>query len=141
MRNFFIPSGATPTAAHPFSDTFDTGEPNAQQGRQRDTPFDLRGAERLGPDWSDEFMAWVDEHKRYPEQAIVNGEDGDAAVQMTVDRYGRVTGVRVVQRSGSTWLDAGLSAMFRDARLPPFPPGNSPEDLSITFTMHYILER
>ena len=83
----------------------------------------------------------MDEHKHYPEQAIANDEDGSSGVRITVDRYGQVTEVRLVRRSGSTWLDAGLTGLFRDARLPPFPPGTHDEAVTITFTMHYILER
>ncbi len=141
MRSFFIPSTASvASAAHPFSHAL-SGEPAVQRGMERDNPFDMRGAEQLGSDWSNEFMEWVDEHKHYPEQAAANNEDGNSAVQFTVDRYGRVKEVRLVERSGSVWLDMGLTGMFRDARLPPFPPGTAEKDVTITFTMHYILER
>ena len=140
MRSFFIPSTAS-TASHQFTHDFSSGEPAVQRGVERNNPYDLRGADQLGSDWSNEFMQWVDEHKYYPDQAIANDEDGNSGVQFTVDRYGRVTGVRLVRRSGSVWLDMGLTGMFRDARLPPFPPGAPGKDVTITFTMHYILER
>ncbi len=140
MRNFFIPS-ATSAAAHPFSHSLESGTPAARRGRREDNPFDMRGAEQLGSDWGQAFMAWVDEHKHYPEQAIANDEDGNSTVQFTVDRYGRVKEVSLVQRSGSVWLDMGLTGLFRDARLPPFPVDAPEKDVTITFTMHYILTR
>ncbi len=140
MRSFSIPS-TTQASAHPFSRALADAEPAVRRGRRDDLPFDMRGAEQLGSDWSNAFMAWVDQHKHYPEQAIANDEDGSSGVQFTVDRYGRVKEVRLVERSGSVWLDMGLTGMFRDARLPPFPYGAPEKDVTITFTMHYILLR
>ena len=101
----------------------------------------LRGAERLGTDWANALSAWVEAHKYYPQQAIANEEDGSPQVEVTVTRDGRVQSVELEARSGSQWLDLGLQALFRNARLPPFPDNTSENQVTFHFTMHYILVR
>ncbi len=140
MRSFFIPSTASGNA-HPFSRAFASGDQAVLRGKSNDRSFDLQGADQLGSAWINAFMAWVDEHKHYPEQAAANGEDGNTTVQFTVDRYGHVKEVRLYERSGSVWLDMGLTGMFRDAHLPPFPYGTAENDVQMLFTMHYIIDR
>ena len=104
---------------------------------------DIHGGEDLGSDWMNEFSAYVERHKRYPEQAAQNNDEGDTTVQIVVNRDGHVEGrdVDLVGRSGSQWLDLGLMGMFRGARLPPFPPGAPRDQETITVTMHYYLTR
>lgn len=105
--------------------------------------FDVRGAENLGPDWMNEFSAWVEEHLRYPELAAANGEDGTNEVSVRVNRYGDVGShdVELEQRSGSTWLDYGTQSLFRSKKLPPFPPDAEDQELTIHVTIHYIIVR
>ena len=92
----------------------------------------------VGPDWRNELSAWVRNHAYYPEQAAMNGEDGDVMVQVVARPNGHVTSVEMVQRSGSRWLDMALTALFRDANLPPL---HTDEGITFNFTMHYILIR
>ena len=54
---------------------------------------------------------------------------------------GRVRSGRLVRRSGSVWLDAGTVSLFRNAVLPPFPPGADPSGVTIDLTINYILTR
>ena len=110
------------------------------QGPSREAP-QIRGAERLGADWANELSAWVEAHKYYPQQAILNGEDGSPEVDVTVRRDGTVLAVDLDARSGSQWLDLALQALFRGAHLPPFPDGAGTQQLTFHFTMHYILVR
>ena len=107
--------------------------PSSEQGG------DIQGAEQLGPDWGSELEAYVQEHARYPEQAVRNGEQGDSMVRVTVDSTGHVESVALEQRSGSVWLDTELLSIFRHARLPPFPAGTDQPGITFHFTMHYIL--
>ncbi|MBX9697967.1 MAG: TonB family protein, partial [Acetobacteraceae bacterium] len=110
-------------------------------GRMTPEPqMDVRGAQ-VGPDWRNAFRRWLEEHKRYPEAAIVLGQSGSPRVHLVVSPDGRVTSVQLTRRSGSVWLDAGLVGLFNGARLPPFPPGADPSGVRIDFTMHYILIR
>jgi protein TonB len=92
-----------------------------------------------GLDWRNLFRAWVDQHKYYPTQAILNDDEGEATVQLMIQPDGRVTSVQLVGRSGSQWLDMALVALFRDQTVPPLRGETEPFDL--TFTMHYILIR
>jgi TonB family protein len=101
---------------------------------------DVRGAE-VGPDWRNAFRRWVDENKRYPENAVVAGHQGRSRVQIIADPNGKVRSVRLIGPSGSVWLDAGLVSMFRGATIPAFPPGADPNGVTIDFTMNYILVR
>jgi protein TonB len=110
------------------------------QGPSRDAP-EIRGAERLGTDWANLLSAWVEAHKYYPQQALINGEDGSPEVEVTVRRDGHVQAVELDTRSGSQWLDLALQALFRGANLPPFPEGTGDQQLTFHFTMHYILVR
>lgn len=102
---------------------------------------DMRGGEELGSDWGDEFIAWVNEHKRYPDRAAEEGEHGEVTVDVTIGRDGRVRDVRLVGPSGyrDELLDISLLGMFRGEQLPPFPDGVNKDSVTITLTMHYIL--
>ena len=109
-----------------------------RQGAYDNTPFSRVAGAHVGPDWRNELSAWVRAHAYYPEQAAMNGEDGDVMVQVVAQPNGRVISVEMMQRSGSRWLDMALMALFRDANLPPL---HADEGITFNFTMHYILIR
>ncbi len=108
------------------------GPLNAERG-------DIQGAAELGPDWGSELEAYVRDHSRYPEQAAMNGDQGDSMVLVTVSSDGTVKAVSLEQGAGSPWLDMELLSIFRHAHLPPFPPGTDKPEVTFHFTMHYIL--
>jgi TonB family protein len=110
-----------------------------RQGAVDTTPFSRVAGAHVGPDWRNELSAWVRRHAYYPQQAAMNGEDGDVMVEVSANPNGHVTSVELRQRSGSQWLDMALLGMFRDANLPPLPDENEP--ITFTFLMHYILIR
>lgn len=93
-----------------------------------------------GPDWRNELAQWVAAHAYYPEQARANGDEGDAKVHVVADHNGRVRAVELIGKSGSMWLDLALLALFRNAHIPPLPPGDN-EPIEFNFTMRYILRR
>jgi TonB family protein len=107
-----------------------TPEPEAQ----------IRGAQ-VGPDWRNAFRAWLEQHKRYPEMARVLGQEGTNKIEMVVAPNGRVMAARLVRPSGSVWLDSGTVNLFRNADLPPFPPGADPNGVTVNLTIHYVLIR
>lgn len=109
-----------------------------RRGATDTSPFSRVAGAHVGPDWRNELSAWVRAHAYYPEQAAMNGEDGDVMVQVVAQPNGHVTSVEMVQRSGSRWLDMALTALFRDANLPPL---HTDEGITFNFTMHYILIR
>ncbi len=110
-------------------------------GPRQQAGSEIEGAEKLGTDWRNALSAWVEAHKYYPQQAIINGEDGSPQVEVTVRRDGKVLSVDLENRSGSQWLDIALQALFRGAHLPPFPDTSKEDRLTFHFTMHYILIR
>jgi periplasmic protein TonB len=93
----------------------------------------------VGADWLSEVAAWWQRHAYYPPQAGMNGEQGDVTVQMIVQHDGRVTYVHLERRSGSQWLDMASVAVFRDADLPPLPPEVRDKDITLHFTIHYVI--
>ncbi|MFH5923171.1 energy transducer TonB [Roseomonas xinghualingensis] len=100
----------------------------------------IRGA-NLGENWRSAFMAWLRQHGYYPRQAVEAGEDGTAVVRFTVDRSGKVSGLQLIGRSGSVWLDAGAQALLRGRTVPSFPPGTQEDSAEIDLTINYILRR
>ena len=104
------------------------------------TPLSGRDAEIAGADWRNALSRWVAEHAYYPEQARRELEEGDAKVHVVAEPSGRVKDVELIGRSGSTWLDLALLALFRDQHIPRLPTGDN-EPLEFNFTMHYILIR
>ena len=107
-------------------------------GAASNSPFARLPGSHSATDWRNELSAWVRDHAYYPEQAAMNGEDGNVMVQVTANPDGHVTSVQLESRSGSQWLDMALMGMFRDAHLPPL---HEDEPIIFNFTMHYILIR
>ncbi len=100
---------------------------------------DLQASRNLGPDWRNLFRRWVDDHKRYPRDAVLMGHQGPVTVRINIAPDGTVRSVALVTPSHSQWLNFNLMTMFRGARLPPLPPGADPAGETIVFTMRYIL--
>ncbi len=121
----------------------DLSPPSAMRQPGRDSPdaqLQVRGAQ-VGPDWRNAFRRWMDEHGRYPTNAAVVGDQGTTRIELIVEPDGRVRSGRLLQRSGSVWLDAGTVSLFRNAVLPPFPPGADPTGVTIDLTINYVLVR
>ena len=118
-----------------------TDQTTNQRGSQSDASYrHLAGADP-GADWAAELHRWAAEHSYYPPQAVQNGEYGTATVQLTIDRYGHVLTVDLVDRSGSPWLDMAWLGEWRHATVPRFPPGTPEDTTTILYTIHYILVR
>jgi TonB family protein len=110
-------------------------------GRMTPEPqMEIRGAQ-VGTDWRNAFRRWLEEHKRYPQEAVVLNQQGITRIQILAAPDGRVVGAKLVRRSGSIWLDNNTEQLFRGARLPPFPPGADANGVTIDLTIHYILIR
>jgi len=110
-------------------------------GRNQPLPqVSVRGA-NVGEDWRRGFRRWLNENVRYPANAAAVGDEGVNRIQLLVAPDGRVKSWRLVQRSGSVWLDAGLEGPFRNAVLPPFPPGADPDGVEVTLTVFWNIIR
>jgi len=66
-----------------------------------------------------ELIGKVRNFQTYPRKALLNREQGDGVVSVTIDRAGEVLDVSLVERTGSRELDKGIIKMIRKAA--PFP--------------------
>jgi len=95
----------------------------------------------VGADWDAELDQWVNDHKYYPDSALEQGQQGSVKIHFTVDRKGNVTGLRLVDSSGSPFLDQAWLGMFQQNQLPPFPAGTKANTVTIDATLHYEIIR
>ncbi len=85
--------------------------------------------------------AWLESHKRYPERAREQGEEGRAVLQFAVDRSGRVIDFAVIKSSGYPDLDAAVESMMRQATLPPFPADMPQSSIKVSVAIRFSLAR
>lgn len=111
------------------------GEPPTRNANDIDADIQVSGAQ-VGSDWIAQLHEWWIEHRRYPQQALINDEQGELVITFKVARNGQVSGFQILQHSGSQWLDLQTTATFGHAKLPPFPP-TTPED-EATLTLHVV---
>ena len=84
-----------------------------------------------------QLQAWWDTHAYYPRHASNNDEGGTVKVRLVILSDGRIFTVNMVESSGSRSLDAAAVAVFRNAHLPPFPPGTPAQPADVVVTLHY----
>ena len=136
------PSPATPPRApQPERRPLDLSLGADRLGPDRTDPLAYVSGAQLGADWRSAFRRWFEEHKRYPREAIALGEQGSPTVRLVIDRDGRVRQAQLVRASRSFILNTDLVALFRGQTLPPFPPGTREDEVTLDFTLHYILLR
>ena len=87
--------------------------------------------------WMGKLKQWWDQHSFYPKEASQTNEGGNVKVHIVIAPDGQVTSIEVVQGSGLSVLDAAAVAVFRNAHLPPFPPGTPAQPADIVVTLHY----
>jgi periplasmic protein TonB len=90
-----------------------------------------------GAAWMGKLKQWWDQHAVYPKEASLTNEGGNVRVHIVIGSDGQVTAIEVVQSSGSSVLDAAAVAVFRNAHLPPFPPGTPAQPADVVVTLHY----
>ena len=95
----------------------------------------------VSDDYAEQISSWIERHKYYPPEAASNGEEGPSSVHVILDRTGRVRAVYQTSSSGSYYLDAATTGMFRGAQLPPVPPDMKGNHFDIDMTMNYFLIR
>ena len=95
----------------------------------------------VGADWFNQVAAWWLRHRFYPTEAARLQQEGDVVLHLVVGQNGRVQAIDVQERSGSPWLDMGALAVFRDAMLPPLPPDVRDPNITVNFTIHYVIVR
>jgi protein TonB len=90
-----------------------------------------------GAAWMGKLKQWWDQHSFYPKEASQTNEGGNVKVHIVIAPDGEVTSIEVVQGSGTSVLDAAAVAVFRNAHLPPFPPGTPAQPADVVVTLHY----
>jgi periplasmic protein TonB len=90
-----------------------------------------------GAAWMGKLKQWWDQHAVYPSEASQTNEGGNVRVRIVIAPDGQITSIEVVQGSGSSVLDAAAVAVFRNAHLPPFPPGTPAQPANVVVTLHY----
>lgn len=90
-----------------------------------------------GAAWMGRLKQWWDRNSFYPKEASQTNEGGNVKVRIAIASDGQVTSIVVVQGSGSSVLDAAAVAVFRNAHLPPFPPGTPAQPADVVVTLHY----
>ncbi len=95
------------------------------------------GSANNGAAWMGKLKQWWDQHSFYPPEASQTNEGGNVKVHIVIAPDGQVTSIEVVQGSGSSVLDAAAVAVFRNAHLPPFPPGTPAQRADVVVTLHY----
>jgi periplasmic protein TonB len=90
-----------------------------------------------GTAWMGKLKQWWDQHSFYPKEASQTNEGGNVKVHIVIAPGGQVTSIEVVQGSELSVLDAAAVAVFRNAHLPPFPPGTLAQPADVVVTLHY----
>lgn len=87
--------------------------------------------------WQREMIAQIERHKRFPPDA--KGRSGVVRVAFSVDRAGRLTGVRILGSSGSAELDEAALDLIRRSQPFPTPPSALPEtELNFVAPVRYL---
>lgn len=131
----------TPPAQLAHPGTLDLSFDPRQGGSLAPSSTVLMEGVPVSTDWLNEVTAWWQRHAYYPPQAGLNNEDGDVTLHMRVDQNGHVSQLELVSKSGSRWLDLGALAIFRDAYLPPLPPGTPEVPIPFHVTIHFVIVR
>ena len=80
-------------------------------------------------------LVWV-----YPADAVQRGLQGAVQLEMTIEKDGRVSKVRVIESSGYATLDENMLKTIKLASpFAPLPKGWGKERLIVTGSFHYIL--
>jgi periplasmic protein TonB len=79
-------------------------------------------AARAQAAWEKALVSHLNRFKRYPDVARARSNQGDVAVEFTIDRMGTLVASRVMQSSGSSVLDEEALAVLHRASPLPAPP-------------------
>jgi len=96
-------------------------------------------AKSITPSYRAQLSEWLETHKRYPETARAQGEQGRAVLRFVVERSGRVAQYAIVKSTGYADLDAAVTHMMQGAVLPPFPPGMDEPSIEVSVAIRFSL--
>lgn len=97
-------------------------------------------AAREQNDFLRQLMAWLAQHRTYPDAAKKDKTQGTAVVRFSIDRQGRVLSASINRSSGSTVLDAAaLEVLQRASPVPAMPASMGRDRLTISLPIEYAL--
>ena len=92
------------------------------------------------PDYQEIAEAILEQNKRYPREAVLEGIEGEVELSYVVNNQGTVLGYSIVKSSHQQVLDDEVMRLIRSVRFPPFPAGDrdlrKTLDVTIEFSLH-----
>ena len=93
-------------------------------------------------DYSAVLIAWLEQHKEYPQRARARRQEDVVRLFIAIDRDGNVLDARIEESAGYPLLDrATLDMIERAAPLPPLPDDIPGDRLEIIVPVHFFLKR
>ncbi len=91
-------------------------------------------------DYLARLMAWLEQHRRYPDEARRRRAEGVALVTVVIDRQGNILSHAFARRSGHAALDRAVEDMIRRAApVPPLPDALGMSRLTIAVPVRFRL--
>lgn len=81
----------------------------------------------------------LENNKRYPRDAMIDGMEGDVTVSFIVNRQGTILAYTIEQSSGHFVLDDEIKRLMRVVRFPPFPASDTDERKTLVETFEFKL--
>ncbi|MGH8372033.1 MAG: energy transducer TonB [Gammaproteobacteria bacterium] len=72
-------------------------------------------------DYAQVVSAILEQHKRYPRQAMVAGEEGVVVLSFVINRQGTVLAYSIVSSSGEPSFENEVRRLIHNVQFPPFP--------------------
>lgn len=96
--------------------------------------------QQANPDYEQMAMQILEEHKRYPREALLSGTEGSVELTFIVNNQGTVLGFNIQKPSGSEPLDNEVRRLIHSVHFPPFPPGDPDLRKTLTVTIQFTLK-
>ena len=97
-----------------------------------------RTAERAQATWQKSLITHLNAKKRYPDDARSRGQQGEAKVQFSIDRAGRILSAHLLSSSGHVSLDEeALATLRRASPLPAPPEGFGGDTIALTLPIQF----
>ncbi|WP_374763053.1 energy transducer TonB [Yunchengibacter salinarum] len=113
------------------------------------------GAERIGPltpvgspgvdlsAWETSVNGKLEDAYFYPRSAMMNGEQGSGALQITMEKGGKVVHVAIAEKPGSAVLDQALNRMqakINGTSLPGLPGGFAQSHFTFMAKINWLVD-
>jgi len=120
-----IPKPQPPTVETSATQAVEQTPPPAQKPSKPEMPQQQeQPQEQASPDYASVVEGILNEYKRYPKQAVLDGTEGEVTVYFVINSQGTVLGYNILKSSGSDVLDHEVNRLIHSVRFPPFPPGD-----------------